>query len=138
MEYKDYYKIMGLKRDASKEDIKLAYRKLARKYHPDISSENDAENRFKEVAEAYEVLRDPKKRATYDRLDPNQASWQQYNTQPDRERHFEFNQRDFSDLGGRNFSDFFEELFGRQNQGAQASYGPQANARGPDSHAKVS
>ncbi len=137
MEYKDYYKIMGLKRDASLEEIKLAYRKLARKYHPDVSSENDAEARFKEVAEAYEVLKDPKKRTTYDRLDPNQTSWQQYNTQSDRDGHFEFTQHDFSDLGGRSFSDFFEELFGRRSQGAHTGYGPQVNARGPDAHAKV-
>ena len=137
MEYKDYYKIMGLKRDASLEEVKLAYRKLARKYHPDVSSENDAEERFKEVSEAYEVLRDPKKRATYDRLDPNQTSWQEFTSQQGRNGHYEFSQHEFTDLGGKSFSDFFEELFGRQNQGARSSYGSQANARGQDSHAKV-
>ena len=68
MEYKDYYKIMGVARDASADDIKQAYRRLARKYHPDVSKEKDAEARFKEVGEAYEVLRDPEKRAAYDSL----------------------------------------------------------------------
>ena len=68
MEYKDYYKIMGVGRDASADDIKRAYRRLARKYHPDVSKEKDAEERFKEIGEAYEVLRDPEKRAAYDAL----------------------------------------------------------------------
>ena len=62
MEYKDYYQIMGVARDATQEEIKRAYRKLARKYHPDVSNEPDAEARFKEVGEAYEVLKDPEKR----------------------------------------------------------------------------
>ena len=68
VEYKDYYKIMGVARDASADDIKRADRKLARKYHPDVSKEKDAEERFKEIGEAYEVLRDPEKRAAYDAL----------------------------------------------------------------------
>ena len=96
MEYKDYYKIMGLKRDASLEDIKRSYRKLARKYHPDVSNENDAEAKFKEFAEDYEVLKDPKKRATYDRLDPNQASWQRFQRQPGRDSTFEFSSTGFN------------------------------------------
>ena len=72
MRYRDYYRIMGLERSASAEDIKQAYRRLARKYHPDVSKEADAEARFKEVGEAYEVLKDPARRASYDRLG---ASW---------------------------------------------------------------
>ncbi|MEQ8206503.1 MAG: DnaJ domain-containing protein, partial [Woeseia sp.] len=68
MEYKDYYKVMGVKRDASQDEIKRAYRKLARKYHPDVSKESDAELRFKEVGEAYAVLKDPEKRTAYDQL----------------------------------------------------------------------
>jgi len=137
MEYKDYYKIMGLKRDAAKEDIKRAYRKLARKYHPDVSKEADAEANFKEVAEAYEVLRDPKKRATYDRLDPNLKSWQQFDKQADRDSSFEFNKGGFSDPHGRAFSDFFEEFFGGRGQHTDFNKSAQFNARGPDHHAKV-
>jgi len=68
MEFKDYYAVMGVARDATADQIKQAYRKLARKYHPDVSKEPDAEQRFKEVGEAYEVLRDPQKRAAYDQL----------------------------------------------------------------------
>ena len=64
MKYKDYYAVMGVERDASPEQIKSAYRKLARKYHPDVSKEPDAEERFKEIGEAYETLKDPQKRST--------------------------------------------------------------------------
>ena len=71
MQYKDYYKIMGLSRDTSQDEIKRAYRKLARKYHPDVSKEKDAEAKFKELGEAYEVLKDPEKRAAYDQLGAN-------------------------------------------------------------------
>ena len=72
MEYKDYYKVMGVARDATEAQIKQAYRKLARKYHPDVSKEKDAEARFKEVGEAYEVLKSPDKRAAYDQLGQGQ------------------------------------------------------------------
>ena len=68
MKYKDYYKTLGLARGASDDDIKKAYRRLARKYHPDVSKEKDAEERFKEIAEAYDTLKDPRKRAAYDGL----------------------------------------------------------------------
>ena len=68
MRYKDYYQVMGVARDASQDDIKRAYRKLARKYHPDVSKEKDAEDKFKELQEAHEVLKDPEKRAAYDQL----------------------------------------------------------------------
>jgi len=129
VEYKDYYKIMGLKRDASPADIKRAYRKLARKYHPDVSKDPDAEDKFKEMGEAHEVLKDPEKRAAYDRLDPNLESGQEFHTPPNWDSGFEFR--------GSGFSDFFEELFGRQGDGAHAAYGTQFNAHGQDHHAKV-
>ena len=73
MDYKDYYEILGVDREATQDDVKRAYRRLARKYHPDVSKEADAEERFKEVGEAYEVLKDPEKRAAYDQLG---ANWQ--------------------------------------------------------------
>ena len=131
MEYKDYYKIMGLKRDASQDEIKRTHRKLARKYHPDVSKEPNAEARFKETAEAYEVLKDPEKRAAYDRLDPNVKSGQGFHPPPNWDSGFEFRGSGFTSAGGSGFSDFFEELFGQQAHAAQF------NARGQDHHAKV-
>ena len=71
MRYKDYYQVMGVPRTASQDEIKRAYRKLARKYHPDVSKEKDAEEKFKELQEAHEVLKDPEKRAAYDQLGPD-------------------------------------------------------------------
>lgn len=138
MEYKDYYKIMGLKRDASQADIKLAHRKLARKYHPDISKDPDADKRFKEVGEAYEVLKDPEKREAYDRLDPNVKTGQDFHTPPDWNTGFEFKGGGFTGAGG-GFSDFFEELFGRQgHETNNHAYASQFNSRGQDFHVKVS
>src|SRR5271166_6160416 len=111
MQYKDYYATLGVARGAGAEDIKRAYRKLARKYHPDVSKEKNAEARFKDVQEAYEVLKDPERRATYDQLGRDFRSGQQFRPPPDWEQRFGFsgNQR-FSDLNG--FSDFFSSLFG--------------------------
>jgi len=114
MRYKDYYKVMGVARDASQEDIKRAYRKLARKYHPDVSKEKDAEEKFKELQEAHEVLRDPQKRAAYDQLGPNWQAGQDFRPPPDWGKGFEFSRgRSPEDLGG--FSDFFAELFGSRS-----------------------
>lgn len=90
MEFKDYYGIMGVKRDATRDEIKRAYRKLARKYHPDVSREADAEVRFKEVGEAYEVLKDPEKRAAYDRLGANWRAGQEFRPPPDWDRGLSF------------------------------------------------
>jgi curved DNA-binding protein len=139
VEYKDYYKIMGLKRDASQDDIKRAHRKLARKYHPDVSKEPDAEVKFKEAGEAYEVLKDPEKRTAYDRLDPNLEAGQEFHPPPNWDSGFEFRGGGFTGAGAGagGFSDFFEELFGHQGYGARAAYGAQFNARGQDHHAKV-
>ena len=142
MQYKDYYTIMGLARDATQDDVKRAYRKLARKYHPDVSKEADAEARFKEVGEAYEVLKDPEKRAAYDQLGANWRAGQEFNAPPGWDDGFEFSgggfTRDgFSGEGGADFSDFFESLFGRAAHGA-AGPGPGARAsRGRDHHARI-
>ena len=93
MEFKDYYKVMGVARDATEAQIKQAYRKLARKYHPDVSKEKDAEAHFKEVGEAYEVLRSPEKRAAYDQLGSEWKSGEQFRPPPDWGSGYEFSGR---------------------------------------------
>jgi curved DNA-binding protein len=110
MRYKDYYQVMGVPRTASQDEIKRAYRKLARKYHPDVSKEKDAEERFKELQEAHEVLRDPQKRAAYDQLGQDWRAGQDFRPPPDWGKGFEFSRGDAGESGG--FSDFFSELFG--------------------------
>lgn len=137
MQYKDYYQTLGVDRTASKDDIKRAYRKLARKYHPDVSKEKDAEARFKEVGEAYEVLQDPEKRAAYDQLGPNWKAGQDFRPPPDWAQGFEFRNDGFDGAGGAQFSDFFESLFGRGFGFGGAGRSGGAHARGEDSHAKV-
>jgi len=113
MEFKDYYQIMGVKRDATQDEIKRAYRKLARKYHPDVSKEKNAENRFKEVGEAYEVLKDPEKRAAYDHLGADWKAEQEFRPPPDWDQGFEFHGGGFTGTDAAHFSDFFDTLFGR-------------------------
>ena len=102
MEYKDYYKILGVAKDAGADDIKKAYRRLAHKYHPDVSKAEDAEEKFKEVAEAYATLKDPEKRAAYDALGTQQAG-SEFRPPPDwqqqyQETGFSFDDADFADL----------------------------------------
>src|ERR1700685_4411550 len=109
MEFKDYYKVMGVARDATDAQIKQAYRKLARKYHPDVSKEKDAEERFKDVGEAYEVLRSPEKRAAYDQLGPNYAAGQEFRPPPDWGAGFETGG---AGPGRSSHSDLFDALFG--------------------------
>ena len=136
MEFKDYYQIMGVKRDATQDEIKRAYRKLARKYHPDVSKEPDAERRFKEVGEAYEVLKDPEKRAAYDQLGANWKAGQEFRPPPEWNQGFEFHGGGFTGADAAQFSDFFESLFGRGF--APGSRGREAfHARGEDAYAKV-
>lgn len=123
MQYKDYYEILGLSRGADAASVKRAYRKLARKYHPDVSKERNAEDRFKEVQEAYEVLRDTEKRAAYDQLGRDYRPGQQFRPPPDWGQRFgQAGSQRFSDLNG--FSDFFSSLFG----GAAAGPTPEADA----------
>jgi curved DNA-binding protein len=111
MQYKDYYEVLGVPRAAGAEEVKRAYRKLARKYHPDVSKEKNAESKFKELQEAYEVLRDSEKRAAYDQLGRDYRPGQHFRPPPDWAQRFggSSSQR-FSDLNG--FSDFFSTLFG--------------------------
>jgi curved DNA-binding protein len=131
MEYKDYYKVLGVERDAAAETIKSAYRKLARKHHPDINKEKGAEDRFKEISEAYEVLKDPEKRAAYDQVGRGFKPGQEFRPPPDWDSGFEFSGGDAGE-----FSDFFESLFGRM-RGRRPSAGGEFRARGQDHHAKV-
>ncbi len=120
MKFKDYYEIIGVQRDASQDEIKRAYRRLARKYHPDVSKEADAEARFKEVGEAYEVLKDPEKRAAYDGLASGRQAGEEFQPPPNWERDFVFGDGGFT--GASDFSDFFDALFGgaaRHSRGAR-------------------
>jgi len=138
MDFKDYYEIMGIKRDATQDEIKRAYRKLARKYHPDVSKEADAEIRFKEVGEAYEVLKDPEKRASYDQLGANWKAGQDFNPPPDWDAGFEFRGGGYTDGNASDYSDFFSSIFGQGFGGAQAGSRQGAgHAQGNDHHAKV-
>ena len=130
MKYKDYYAILGVARDASGEDIKKAYRKLARKYHPDVSKEADAEERFKEVAEAYEALKDPEKRAAYDQLGRH-AAGQEFQPPPEWGEQFAGAQTIFDDL---DLADLFAGLTGRRGAGTR---GGRAPASGRDYEAIV-
>ena len=134
MEFKDYYAALGVERTATQDEIKRAYRKLARKYHPDVSKEANAEARFKEVAEAYEALQDPEKRAAYDELGQRYARGQQFQPPPDWGSGYEFSGRDAAAGGPMDFSDFFQSLFGSQGQAAGRRRGPVA---GGDHHAKL-
>ncbi len=147
MEYKDYYDIMGVKRDATVDELKRSYRKLARKYHPDVSQEKDAEAKFKEVGEAYEVLKDPEKRAAYDQLGSQWQAGQDFHPPPGWDAGFEFRgggpQTSGPETGSPDygaFSDFFESLYGRgfSQGGARGAQGRQEyQIRGEDHHAKI-
>ena len=132
MKFKDYYEIFGVERTATHDEIKRAYRKLARKYHPDVSKEPDAETRFKEVGEAYEVLKDPEKRAAYDQMGSKWKGGQEFEPPPNWDAGFEYAGRNAD--GGEDHSDFFEALFGRRGRGPGSR---RASMQGGDHHAKI-
>jgi curved DNA-binding protein len=145
MEFKDYYAIIGVPRDATPDAIKRAYRQLARKLHPDVSKDPKADDRFKQLGEAYEVLKDPVKRAAYDRLGADWKAGQDFRPPPEWNAGFESSG---AGAGARSatgeatdFSDFFEELFGRGFASAGAGAGRRNRASfdapGEDRHAKV-
>jgi curved DNA-binding protein len=164
MDFKDYYDTLGISREATEADIKRAYRRLARKYHPDVSKEAEAETRFKEVGEAYEVLKDPEKRAAYDQLGANWKAGQEFRPPPGAGgRRYYYSTGGGESFGGggehfgggpraeqfEGFSDFFESLFGERGMGGGP--GPRAGTRrgqdfryrqagptrGEDQHARI-
>ena len=137
MEYRDYYKILGVARSASADEIKRAYRKLARKFHPDVSKEKNAEARFKEVAEAYEVLHDGDKRTAYDQLGSGYVGGQQFRPPPGFSGRAQFRPRGPGAGTDGAFSDFFSSLFGDAGAfgGAQPGMGPRG--RGEDRRARL-
>lgn len=138
MEFKDYYQTLGVARDATTEEIKKAFRKLARKYHPDVSKEPDAEARMKEVNEAYAVLSDPEKRTAYEQFGQGQQPGQDFRPPPNWDAGFEFSDHGFSQGEAADFSDFFSEMFGRAGGARRA--GARADGfqvHGEDHHAKI-
>ena len=142
MEYKDYYQVLGVARDASQEEIKKFYRRLARKYHPDVSKEKDAEECFKAVGEAYDVLSDPKKREAYDRLGSNWKAGESFTPPPGWEFEGGFQgseQGSFSTEEASAFSDFFSSLFGGSGfqQAGQHRRHYNASIKGEDIHAHL-
>jgi curved DNA-binding protein len=132
LEFKDYYEILGVARDASADDIKKAFRRLARKYHPDVSKEPQAEARMKEVNEAFAVLSDPEKRAEYDNPGRHAGPGAGFRPHPGRHDGFAFHSAGFGDADPA-FSDFFSELFGRRAGGASRPF----DFPGEDQHAGI-
>jgi curved DNA-binding protein len=136
LDFKDYYATLGVARDATEDEIKKSFRRLARKYHPDVSKEKDAESRMKEVNEAYTVLSDPEKRAAYDQLGQGYRPGQDFRPPPDWDAGFEFSTHGPAGPEAEDFSDFFAELFGRMG-GAGRRQARGFHARGEDHHAKI-
>lgn len=134
MRYKDYYKTLGLSRDATDAEIKKAYRKLARKFHPDVCKDADGEKKFKEIGEAYEVLKDPEKKAMYDQFGSSMKPEQEFKPPPNWEGPSGFGGGAFSGAEAFGYSDFFTSLFGgSRSQRGKTTF----RAAGQDEHAKV-
>jgi curved DNA-binding protein len=132
VEFKDYYQALGVAREAPADEVKKAYRRLARKYHPDVSKEPDAEKRMKEVNEAYEALSDPEKRAAYDQLGKSYQPGQDFRPPPGWDAGFEFSGHGRPGAEAADFSDFFAEIFGRMGRERHG-----AHAQGGDHHARI-
>ncbi|MFN7940349.1 MAG: J domain-containing protein [Thermoanaerobaculia bacterium] len=134
MEYKDYYKVLGVERGASQDEVQKAYRKLARKFHPDVNHDKGAEARFKEIAEAYEVLKDPDKRGKYDQYGAAWSSARERGAPPPGFESYNFDIGgqgfDFQGAGGSGFSSFFEMLFGQAAQGRDVHWNVSGPGRG--------
>jgi len=134
MEFKDYYQTLGVSKTATPDEIKKQYRILARKYHPDVSKEKDAEEKFKAMKEAYEVLKDPEKRKAYDQMGSGHRNGDSFTPPPDWEFH-QAHQARGSHVSETDFSDFFSSLFGQQAHGAH--HQPSFQQDGEDQHSKI-
>ena len=134
MEFKEYYKALGVEPTASADEIKTAYRKLARKYHPDVSKEANASARMAEVNEAYAVLSDPEKRAAFDKLAQRRAAGQEFQPPPGWDEGFDFSRASSPGGDDGDFSDFFNALFGRAARARASGGGARAQMRGSDQH----
>lgn len=138
MDFKDYYAVLGVSESASPEEIKKAYRKLARKFHPDVSKEPNAEVQFKDVGEAYEVLKDPEKRAEYDQLRKyGGASDGSFEPPPGWQSRSPFGAGGYTEADAGQFSDFFESIFGGGQAGAGGFRRRPRDGRGDDVHARL-
>jgi curved DNA-binding protein len=142
MDYKDYYKTLNIAKDASQDEVKRAYRKLARKYHPDVNKKVDADVRFKEINEAYEVLKDVEKRKAYDTFGNNWQAGQEFKPPPNWNSRYRKAGYGSQHASAEHFSDFFESLFGggagHFSSEDLSSFSREHHARGEDLHAKVS
>lgn len=151
MQFKDYYAALGVARDATADQVKKAYRRLARKYHPDVSKEADAEARMRDVNEAYAVLSDPERRAAYDQVGRGRHAGEPFTPPPGWDEGFEFSGAGPQGAQAQDFSDFFSELFGHMGAARAAQGGPGraagtrgagaagdgAGLRGEDHHARI-